>query len=164
MWKRKLAIIASMVVAVILITVILVYLSSTSPKETIKANVKITSFNYTGSSNTGGIRWDRMFVLDYLNKGTNDVHNLTITLTTNSTYELAREVWVYTLSKPHYFIGSFEMGESYPLGSIKTGEEKRLYGGICNDLTDRAKIWGFATTATLKSNDTVLDQAIMNFP
>ena len=138
MVKRKLAIIASMVVAVILITVILVYLSSNSPKETLKANVKITSFNYTGSSNPGGIRWDSCFVLEYLNNGTIDVHNVTITLTTNSTYELDREVWVYTLSKPHYFIGSFEMGKPYSLGSIKAGEEKRLYGGICNDLTDRA--------------------------
>ena len=163
MVKRKLAIIASMVVAVILITVILVYLSSNSPKETLKANVKITSFNYTGSSNPGGIRWDSMFILEYLNNDTIDVHNVTITLTTNSTYELAREVWVYTLSKG-YFIGSFEMGKPYALGSIKAGEAKQFRGGICNDLTDRAKIWGFATTATLKSNNAILDQAIMNFP
>ena len=163
MLKRKLAIIASMVVAVILITVMLVYLSSNSPKETVKANVKITSFNYTGHSNPGGIRWDSMFVLEYLNNGTIDVHNVTITLNTNSTYELDREVWVYTLSQG-YFIGSFEMGKPYSLGSIEAGETKLFRGGICNDLTDRAKIWGFATTATIKSNGTVLDQAIMNFP
>lgn len=141
MWKRKLAI-SLIVVAVILITGILVYLSSSNfPKGTIKANVKITSFNYTGSSNPGGIRWDSCFVLDYLNNGTVDVDNLTIIFTTNSTYELDREIWVYTLSRPHYLIGSFKMGEPYSLGSIKAGEAKQFSGGICNYLTDRAKIW-----------------------
>lgn len=164
MWKRKLAIIVSIVVVVILITVILVFLSSNSPKETLKADVKINSFNYTGSSNPGGIRWDSCFVLDYLNNGTIDVYNVTITFTTNSTYKLDREIEVYTLSRPHYIIGGFKMGEPYALGSIKSGEAKQFCGGICNDLTDRAKIWGFATTATLKSNNTILDQAIMNFP
>ena len=162
MWKRKLAIITSMGVAFILITGMLVPLSSYPQKETLKANVMITSFNYAGYSNPVGIRWDEIFVLDYLNNGTTDVDNLTITFTTNSTYELDREIEVYTLSKPPYVIGLFKMGEPYPLGSIKAGEAKQFRGAICNSLTDRAKIWGFATTATLKSNDTIIDKTIMN--
>ena len=161
MGNRKLVIIASTFIVVLIIG-ILVSLNSYPPDTTLKVNVKITSFNYTGYINPVGIIWSSAFVLNYLNNGTIDVDNVTITITTNSTYELDRTIEVFNSTYPHYYIEEFKMGEPYPLGLIKAGEEKQFHGAIFNDLTDSAKISGFAIMATLKSNDTVLDEAIMN--
>ena len=167
MGKKKPAIIASAVITAILIIGIVVSLNSNlpnsnPPNNTLKVNVKITSFNFTGHNNPVGTVWNTAFVLNYLNNGTIDVDNVTITFTTNSTYELDRKIEVFNSSHPHYYVESFRMGEPYLLGSVRAGEEKEFYGDILNDLTDSAKIWGFAIVATLKSNDTFLDQATMN--
>ncbi len=164
MREKVLAIFAVVALAFLIFIGIGISPNINSSNNTPKINVKITSFNYTGHNNPVGIAWNSVFVLDYLNNGTIDVDNVTLTITTNSTYELDRTIEVFNSTHPHYYIESFKIGEPYPLGLIKAGEEKQFHGDICNDLTDIAKIWGFAIVATLKSNGTVLDQAIMNMP
>jgi hypothetical protein len=51
------------------------------------------------------------------------------------------------------------MGEPYSLGLIKVNETREFHGCIWNSLGDTAKVHGATFTATLKSNDTFLDQA-----
>jgi len=130
----------------------------------VNIDVKITDFHLTGYNNPVGVVWNSAFVLKYLNNGKTDVSNVTITFDINSTYNMDREIEVFNSTHPHYYIASFAMGESYPLGIIKAGEAKEFYGDICNNLDDSAKIRGFTFMVILKSNDTILDQATVNIP
>jgi hypothetical protein len=123
-------------------------------------DVKITSFNITGYDNPVGIAWNDEFQLNYLNNGTVDVHNVTIAFYTNSPYAMHREISIFDPTPPHYCIGGVEMGKSYPLDVIRAGETKVFCGEIWNSILDAAKIRGYAFLVIIKSNDTVLDQAM----
>ena len=165
---NKLALVA---VAVILCVAILfigvsIYLDNTpSPSAKPIVNVTITSFNLTGYYNPVGVVWIDMFNLTYTNNGTTNVDNITITFTTNSTFEISREIDVFEPApNQNNTIRSFVMGEPYSLGNIKANETKEFIGGIWNYLGDSSKVHGFAFTATLKSNDTFLDQATIMIP
>ena len=106
-----------------------------------------------------------MFLLTYTNNGTTDVDNITITFSTNSTFEMSREIDVFEPAPNlNNSIRSFVMGEPYSLGTIKANETKEFIGCIWNYLGDSSKVHGFAFTATLKSNDTFLDQATIMIP
>jgi hypothetical protein len=101
------------------------------------------------------------FFLNYVNNGTTDADNVTLTFSTNSTVNMERiEIGVFNSTLPHYYIDSMVMGEPYPLGTIKVGEEKEFIGTFMGNNFD---IHGFVLVATLKSNDTVLDQAVITF-
>lgn len=129
------------------------------------ANVGITEFLLNGYYNPVGVVWIDMFNLTYANNGTTDVDNITITFTTNSTFEISREIDVFEPApNQNNTIRSFVMGEPYSLGSIKADETKEFIGGIWNYLGDSSKVHGFTFTATLKSNDTFLDQATIMIP
>jgi hypothetical protein len=129
------------------------------------ASVGITEFSLNGYYNPVGVVWIDMFNLTYTNNGKADVDNLTITFTTNSTFEISREINVFEpVPNQNNIIRSFAMGEPYSLGNIKAKETKEFIGGIWNYLGDSSKVHGFAFTATLKSNDNFLDQATIMIP
>jgi hypothetical protein len=129
------------------------------------ANVVITDFSLNGYYNPVGVVWIDMFNLTYTNNGPVDVNNLTITFTTNSTFEMSRTIDVFEpVPNKNNNILSFMMGEPYSLGSIKANETKEFFGGIWNYLGDSSNVHGFAFTATLKSNNTLLDQEAIMIP
>jgi hypothetical protein len=141
------------------------YLGNT-PNESAKPiiNVKVTSFNLTGYDNPVGVVWNDKFLLTYANNGTTDVYNTTINFSTNSPFEMNRTIGFFDSAWPHYYVGEFLMGTEYPLGAISVNETKEFIGYISNFLGDSSKVHGFAFTATLKSNETLLDQATVMIP
>jgi hypothetical protein len=161
------AVTVTLCVAVLLIG-LSIYLENTpspSAKPNIIVNVTVTSFNLTGYYNPVGVVWIDMFNLTYVNNGITDADNITITFTTNSTFEISREIDVFEPApNQNNTIRSFVMGEPYSLGNIKANETKEFIGGIWNYLGDSSKVHGFAFTVTLKSNDTFLDQATIMIP
>jgi hypothetical protein len=143
--------------------VVSVYSGINSSKQSVeRINVTINSFNLTGYYNPVGVVWNDKFNLTYTNNGTTDVYNTTITFSTNSTYEINRTIVHFALAPEDY--GEFMMGTEYPLGVIKTNETKEFSGCIWNYLGDSSKVHGFAFTATLKSNETLLDQKTIMIP
>jgi hypothetical protein len=135
------------------------------PTTTTKPEVHITDFYLNGYYNPVGVVWIDMFNLTYTNNGTTDVDNITINFTTNSTFEISREIDVFEPApNQNNTIRSFVMGEPYSLGNLKANETKEFIGGIWNYLGDSSKVHGFAFTATLKCNDTFLDQATIMIP
>ena len=169
MKKIGAVIVAVALCIVILVLGTLVYLSNNispiSPEPKISA--KITDFKITGFDNNAnvGVAWDCMFTLLFLNNGTADINNITVTFNTNSTYSVDRTI-SGAIKSSGTFVGGgvFGMGEPFSLGSIKAGGEKQFKGEIENDLGDHKFIHGFAFIANLKSNDTVLDQATIMIP
>ena len=163
---NRLALVAVSLCVAILIIGLSIYLDNTpSPSAKPIINVTVTSFNLTGYYNPVGVVWIDMFLLTYANNGTTDVDNITITFSTNSTFEMSREIDVFEPApNVNNSIRSFVMGEPYSLGTIKANETKEFVGGIWNYLGDSSKVHGFAFTATLKSNDTFLDQATIMIP
>ena len=161
------AVAVTLCVAILLIG-LSIYLENTpspSAKPNIKVNVTITSFNLTGYYNPVGVLWIDMFNLTYVNNGITDVDNITITFTTNSSFEMSREIDVFEPApNVNNFIRSFMMGEPYSLGNIKANETREFIGGIWNYLGDSSKVHGFVFTATLKSNGTFLDQEAIMIP
>ncbi len=159
--KRKIGI--TTIAATIAILIIGILVSSLSNNNQNGApqpitEVKITDFYLNGYSNPVGVSWNNAFVLYYINNGSTDV-NVTITFSTNSTYKMDREIFVFNSTPPHYLVGSNMMGEPYSLGIIKAGEAREFYGEVMNSLSDSSKLGGFAFVATLKSNDIILDQS-----
>jgi hypothetical protein len=135
------------------------------PTTATKPEVYITDFYLNGYYNPVGVVWIDMFNLTYTNNGTTDVDNITVTFTTNSTFEISREIDVFEpVPNQNNTIRSFVMGEPYSLGNIKANETKEFIGGIWNYLGDSSKVHGFAFTATLKSNETLLDQETVMIP
>lgn len=129
------------------------------------ASVGIVDFSLNGYYNPVGVVWIDMFNLTCTNSGKIDVDNLTITFATNSTFEISREIDVFEpVPNQNNTIRSFVMGEPYFLGTIKANETKEFIGGIWNYLGDTSKMHGFAFTATLKSNDILLDQETIMIP
>ena len=78
---------------------------------------------------------------------------------------MSRDIDVFEPApNPNNTIRSFMMGEPYSLGTIDVNETKEFIGGIWNYLGDYSKVHGFTFTATLKSNETFLDQATVMIP
>jgi hypothetical protein len=163
---NRIALVAVTLSVAILIIGLSIYLDNTpSPSAKPITNVTVTSFNLNDYYNPVGVVWIDMFNLTYTNNGTADVDNITITFTTNSTFEISREIDVFEPApNQNNTIRSFVMGEPYSLGNLKANETKEFIGGIWNYLGDSSKVHGFGFTATLKSNETVLDQETIMIP
>jgi hypothetical protein len=158
--KTAIAAVAITVCIAVLVTGASIYLANI-PSHSVKPiiNVTINSLNLNGYDNPVGVVWNDKFLLTYVNNGTTDIDNITITFSTNSTFQISREIVFFDSEPPHNYIGGFKMGEPFQLGIIKANETKEFQGFIWNNLLDSAKVHGSAFTATLKSNDTFLDQA-----
>jgi hypothetical protein len=163
---NRIALVAVTLSVAILIIGLSIYLDKTpSPSAKSITNVTVTSFNLNGYYNPVGVVWIDMFNLSYTNNGKIDVDNITINFTTNSTFEISREIAVFEPApNQNNTVRSFVMGDPYSLGNIKANETKEFIGGIWNYLGDSSKVHGFAFNATLKSNDTFLDQATIMIP
>jgi hypothetical protein len=129
-------------------------------------NAKITNFVCLGiwhGTAAGGLL--DLFSLNYTNLGTTDVKGLTVTLNTSKTDENYTDPRHNTSNpnyNPYYFLDEIINGEKYPLESLKAKETKtfeRSYFDVGFLL-----ILPFELTATLKSNDTILDQATITIP
>ena len=152
MKKLGLVVVAVLLIIVILVVGLFVYLGNPEPS----ISAMITDFEITGFDNNSnvGVAWDCMFTLIFLNNGTTDINNLTLTFSTNSTYPVSRTISGAINSSGTYSEGGrFTMGEQHAVGPIKVGEEKRFDGEIENDLADSKLLRGFTVIATLKSND-----------
>jgi hypothetical protein len=123
-------------------------------------NVKITNFVCLGiwHGTKLGLALD-LFSLNYTNLGTIDVENLTITLNTSRTNENDAD----TLPIPYRYLDEYINGDTYHLESIKVNETKSFKRGYLIGLYN-LKVEPFALTATLKSTDTILDQATITIP
>ncbi len=148
-------------IAVAIIAVLIVGVLSLIYVLTPKPHVEITSFNTTGtssSSNPGDVNvW---FGLNLTNTGRGDVGNLTITFSTNTTIESHRQLIYTNSTSPQDLIAKFEIGQPDPLGGIKTGETKNFmfYWPVSIDF-DAPPL-----TATIKSDEVILDQATVTIP
>jgi hypothetical protein len=164
--KHKNQVIASAVcISVVIATIAVIaysYAVSNPPKP--KIDVRITSFDITGYNNPVGLVWNPNFVLNYTNFGTSQVDNLTLTFTTNSTFQIEREISVFSPIPPHYYVAGSTMGQPIIIESLKGEEAKTFYGEVWNSLPDSSKLRGFAIIATLKYKDTILDQAAVYLP
>jgi hypothetical protein len=123
-------------------------------------NVKITNFVCLGiwHGTKLGLALD-LFSLNYTNLGTIDVENLTITLNTSRTNENDAG----TPPIPYRYLDEYINGDTYHLESIKVNETKSFKRGYLIGLYN-LKVEPFALTATLKSTDTILDQATITIP
>jgi hypothetical protein len=129
-------------------------------------NIKITSFVCLGIwyyTALGG-KLD-LFSLNYTNLGTTDVKGLTVTLNTSKTNENYTDPH-HDTSNPddnrYYFLDEIINGEKYPLESLKAKETKTFERSYFD--VGLLLIEPFSLTATLKSNDTILDQATITIP
>ena len=126
-------------------------------------NVKITNFIYLGNwhgTTLGGMI--DLFSLNYTNLGKTDVENLTVTLNTNKTAAKETDRQHPTPTpisgyNPYYHLDEAISGETYPLESLKVGETKTFEKSYLD--VGFLLVAPFALTVTIKSNDTILDQA-----
>jgi hypothetical protein len=170
--KGKVILFAGACIAILIIAIVVALSNNVlnsnapTPAPQLVLSVKVTSFNYTGGFGPAGVNIWYTYFLYYENNGTIDANNITLTLNTNST-ENTLKTSVYNVTPPHYYIGLMTLGEPYPLGLIKVGEEKGFCGGFegGGSIEGNAdfNIHGFVLIATLKSNETVLDQAVLKF-
>lgn len=96
-----------------------------------------------------------LFSLSYTNLGKTDVKDLTITLNTSKLNPRPRNT-------SHIFLDELINGETYLLENLRAKETKTIeksYGSPGGLL-----VQPFALTATLKSNNTILDQATLIIP
>lgn len=136
-----------------------------SPIPTSTLNLKITNFTCTGTwhGTTLGASLD-LFSLNYTNLGNTPIENLTITLNTTKTNEKNTNPTPYTTYNPNEgFLDQYLNGQTYPLENLTPGETK------CFEKT--YFMWGaykyvepFFLTATIKANETILDQATIMIP
>jgi len=129
-------------------------------------NVKITHFiclNFLHGTALGPLL--DLFSLNYTNLGTTDVKDLTVTLNTSKTNENYTDPH-HDISNPDYnpyeFLDEIINGETYPLGSLKAKETKTFEKSYW--LGGMTLVEPFALTATLKSKNTILDQATIMMP
>ncbi len=148
-------------VAVAVVAVLIVGVLSLSYVLTPSPNVEITSFNTTKTSSGSSLGVVNVwFVLNLTNIGRGDVENLTVTFSTNTTIEINKHL-VYTNStSPYDHIADFEMGESYLLGDLRTGEAKEFMFYWAASVDSYAP----SLTATVKSNQAILDQETATIP
>ena len=128
-------------------------------------NVKITNFVYVGfwhGTRLGGLL--DLFSLNYTNLGTTDVKDLTVTLNTSKTNENYTDPH-HDTSNPYYnryeFLDETINGETYPLGNLNAKETKTFEKSYW---LEGALVEPFELTATLKSKNTILDQATITIP
>jgi hypothetical protein len=163
--KHRSTVISTICVSILIAGIAVLVYSQTSsnssannpPKPNI--DVRITSYNITGYNNPVGVVWNPNFVLNYTNFGTVEADNLTLTFTTNSTYQMEREISVFDPIPPHYYVSGGTMGQPIAIESVKDGETKAFYGEVWNNLDDSSRLRGFAIIATLKYKNTILDRA-----
>jgi hypothetical protein len=129
-------------------------------------NAKITNFICLGIwHNTALGPMLDLFSLNYTNLGTTDVKGLTVTLNTSKTNENYTDPH-HDTSNPddnrYYFLDEIINGEKYPLESLKAKETKTFERSYFD--VGLLLIEPFSLTATLKSNDTILDQATITIP
>lgn len=145
------AIVAALIVGVLSLNYVL----------TLQPHVEIASFNTTGTSSGSSYGIVNIwFVLNLTNTWTGDVEDLTITFSTNTTVESKQQL-IYTNSAPPYdHIAEFEMWEPCLLGTLKAEETKdfMFYWAVNVDS------YALSLTATVKSNETILDQATTTIP
>jgi hypothetical protein len=170
---KTIPLIAVALVAV-LITGILYYNATYNPNNgtldqatpTPKPDVKITNFTCLGvwHGTTLGPMLD-LFSLNYTNNGMIDIQNLTLTLNTNKTDENYTDPNHHTTSEynPYRFLDEVINGETYPLENLKAGQTKSFEKTYFMD-SGFLLVQPFALTVTLKSNNTVLDQATRMIP
>ena len=144
------------VVAVLIVGVLsLSYVLTPSP------NVEITSFNTTKTSSGSSLGVVNVwFVLNLTNIGRGDVENLTVTFSTNTTIEINKQLVYINSTSPYDHIADFEMGESYLLGGLRTGEAKEFMFYWAVSVGSYAP----SLTATVKSNQAILDQETATIP
>ena len=128
-------------------------------------NVKITNFIYLGNwhgTTLGGLL--DLFSLSYTNLGTIDVEDLTVTLNTSKTIAKDKDPTPTPIPgyNPYYFLDEIINGETYPLESLRAGETKTFEKSYLD--VGFLLVEPFALTVTLKSNDTILDQATIMIP
>jgi hypothetical protein len=149
------------IAAVAVVAVLIVGVLSLNYALTPQPHVEITSFNSTGTSSGSSYGIVNIwFVLNLTNTGTGNVEDLTITFSTNTTVESKQQL-IYTNSAPPYdHIAEFEMGEPCLLGTLKAEETKdfMFYWAVNVDS------YALSLTATVKSNETILDQATVTIP
>jgi hypothetical protein len=127
-------------------------------------NVKITNFVCLGTwhgTRLGGAL--DLFSLSYTDLGNTNVESLTITLNTSKPNEANTASTRDPGYNPKVFLDEYINGKTYPLeilnaGETKTFEKTYFEWGAYNSVEP------FALTATLKSNDTILDQATIMIP
>jgi hypothetical protein len=164
----KLAILAAVAIAAVLIVGVLALNIDLTPNPHVEVpNVKITNFTCLGTwhGTTLGPMLD-LFSLNYTNLGMTEINNLTITLNTSKTTENytdpdnRKNIPGYA---PYDFLDEYINGEIYSLESLKAGETKtfeKTYFMNAGFLL----VQPFALTATLKSNDTIIDRATIMIP
>jgi hypothetical protein len=126
-------------------------------------NVRITNFICLGIWH--GTRLGPMldlFSLSYTNLGMTDVKDLTVTLNTSKTNTYPRPT-PNPQYHPYRLLDETINGETYPLESLKAKETKTFEKTYFMDM-GFLLVEPFALTATLKSNDTILDQATIMIP
>lgn len=140
--------------------------STPSPTPSPTPNVKITSFIYLGNwhgTTLGGML--DLFSLNYTNLGMTEVENLTLMLNTSKTNEKDTDQQSPTptpIYNPYYFLDEIINGETYPLENLKAGETKTFEKSYLD--VGFLVIEPFALTATLKSNDRILDCETIMIP
>lgn len=156
MFMRTISLVAVAIVAVLFIGILSLNYSLTS-----NLHVEITSFHSTGTTSGSSLGVVNVwFVLNLTNMGTSDIDNLTVTFSENRTIEGNRQL-TYTNSSPSGdSIAEFEIGQPFPLGVIKAEETKdfMFYWPVNIDF-DAPPL-----TATLKSNEEIIDQATATIP
>ena len=153
--KTKILLVVAVVAVLIVGVLSLSYVLTPSP------NVEITSFNTTKTSSGSSLGVVNVwFVLNLTNIGRGDVENLTVTFSTNTTIEINKQLVYINSTSPYDHIADFEMGESCPLGGLRTGEAKEFmfYWAVSVDFNEPP------LTATIKSNEIILDQATLTIP
>jgi hypothetical protein len=149
------------IATVAIVAVLIVGVLSLNYVLTLQPHVEIASFNTTGTSSGSSYGTVNIwFVLNLTNTGTGDVEDLTITFSTNTTVESKQQL-IYTNSAPPYdHIAEFEMGEPCLLGTLKAEETKdfMFYWAVNVDS------YALSLTATVKSNEAILDQATVTIP
>jgi hypothetical protein len=128
-------------------------------------NVKITNFVCLGiwhGTRLGPLL--DLFSLNYTNLGMTDVKDLTVTLNTSKTNENYTDPH-HDTSNPDYnryeFLDETINGETYPLGNLMAKETKTFKKSYW---LEGALVEPFELTATLKSKNTILDQATITIP
>jgi hypothetical protein len=149
--KILVAVVAMLIVGALFLN----YLLTSNP------HVEITSFNTTRTSSGSSLGVVNVwFVLNLTNIGRGDVENLTVTFSTNTTIEINKQLVYINSTSPHDHIADFEMGESYLLGGLRTGEAKEFMFYLAVSVGSYAP----SLTATVKSNQAILDQETATIP
>ena len=170
--KFRLAAIITVITIVLVFALILSSLygnnqtsNSQTPTPTLKpiTNVHITNFHFTNFFPAEGLSWHAGFVIEITNNETERVDNLTLTLVSESPYNMTRTIRFFNNANPSDQ-GYFKMGQPWLLSPLQQEEAKVLHGAALNNMDDSYKIRGYAFNVTLRIYDTVLDQATIMIP